>query len=69
MRKFSVGQRKVASEILGNIAVAWFTAGVISPFFTKPQELFDFLFAFVVSLVMVGLFSKIALDLVRDINK
>ena len=33
-----VGEPKVYSEFFTNLAVAWFSAGVISPFFTKPKS-------------------------------
>lgn len=33
MRKLSVGQRKALSEFFANGAVAWLSAGVITPFF------------------------------------
>lgn len=42
--KFSDKQEGRLSEILGNISVAWFTAGVISPIFITaitPQELLN----------------------------
>jgi len=36
-----VGERKVYSEFLTNLAVAWFSAGVISPFFTRPKNVIE----------------------------
>jgi hypothetical protein len=32
------GEQKVYSEFLTNLAVAWFSAGVIAPFFTRPRD-------------------------------
>mgnify|MGYP001572506245 FL=1 len=37
------GERKVYSEFFTNLAVAWFSAGVISPFFTKPKSVVEIL--------------------------
>ena len=68
MNKLSAGQKKVAAEITGNIAVAWFTAGVISPFFTQPKNFLVFVFTFAIALFMTGVFSVIALDFVQKIK-
>jgi hypothetical protein len=35
------GERKVYSEFFTNLAVAWFTGGVISPFFTTSRNIFQ----------------------------
>jgi len=40
----NVRREKSLQRILTNLAVAWFSAGVISPFFTKPKSLVDILF-------------------------
>ncbi len=37
------GEPKVYSEFFTNVAVAWFSAGVITPLFIKPTDLFGFL--------------------------
>ncbi|MFZ5366588.1 MAG: hypothetical protein ACOZBZ_04940 [Patescibacteria group bacterium] len=68
MRRFSSGQLKAASEITGNIAVAWFSAGAISPLFAHPQNILDFLASFVVSLAMAGAFSIVSLSLVKRVK-
>jgi len=36
--------------IVGNIAVAWFSLGVISPLLTQPKDLSNFLFTFGISI-------------------
>lgn len=41
MRELSIGQRRVLSEFFANGGVAWFSAGVIVPFFTG-KTIFDF---------------------------
>ena len=37
MKTFSPIQRKALSDFANTIAAAWFTAGVISPFFTNSE--------------------------------
>ncbi len=39
MEGFTAGQRRLLAEFFSNLSVAWFSAGVISPFFTKPGTL------------------------------
>ena len=56
MRKLSSGQLKAASEITGNIAVAWFSAGVISPLFIRPGKLLEFFLFLLIGLAMAALF-------------
>lgn len=41
MKKLSVGQRKILAEFFCTSAVAWLTAGVITPFFIS-RTLEDF---------------------------
>ncbi len=36
------GEAKVYSEFLTNLAVAWFSAGIIAPFFTPAIGIFRF---------------------------
>jgi hypothetical protein len=39
MKSLKSSQLKALSEFLNTIAAAWFSAGVISPFFIKPESL------------------------------
>jgi len=68
MKKLSIGQRKIAAEIIGNLAVAWFSAGVISPIFTKPKTILDSLPSLSLSLIMSLLFSFGSLLLVKRVE-
>lgn len=68
MKKLSIGQLKAVSEISGNIAVAWFTAGVISPMFVRPKNPVDFLSNLMLGLTMTVLFTLLSLDLVRGVK-
>jgi len=68
VKKLSIGQSKAASEILGNIAVAWFTVGVISPIFIRPRSFFDFISNLMLGLIMTIFFSATCLNFVKDIK-
>lgn len=67
-RKFSSSQRDRISEIFGNISVAWFTAGVISPLFIHPANLFEFFIAFGISLFMFVVFLILSLIVIKGIK-
>jgi len=45
MREWSVGQLRALSDFFNMVAVAWFTGGVITPFFARvlPAERWVFL--------------------------
>lgn len=68
MKKLSTGQRKVSAEIVGNISVAWFSFGVIAPFFSKPENLFRFIIPFVIGLSTAVIFALFALYLVKGVK-
>lgn len=69
MEKLSVGQLKAASTITGNISVAWFTIGNISPLFGPISNLFDFFAKFIISLLFAVVFALISLEFVKGIKK
>lgn len=54
MKRFTWDQRKSLSEFANMVAAAWFTAGVITPFFTKPKTTIELLFLFVSGIVMTS---------------
>lgn len=62
-------QRDRLSEILGNIAVAWFTAGVVSPLFIHPNSVIDFLQSLGISLIMTIAFLVGSLWLIIRVKK
>jgi hypothetical protein len=68
MKKLSSGQLRAGSEIAGNIAVAWFSAGVISPLFIRPKDIPELSVLLGIGLVMAGLFTGSSLYLVRGIK-
>lgn len=53
-------QYKTVSEILGNISVAWFTAGIVSPFFLNQAEYSNFVLYLTLGLSMFGCFSIVS---------
>lgn len=66
--KLSTIQRERISEVFGNISVAWFSAGVISPIFFPPQTIFDFLYTFVVSLLLSVVFLVLSLLIIKGVK-
>lgn len=68
MVKISIGQRKVSAEILGNIAVGWFIAGVITPVLSGPETKANAISLLITSLIMTVVFASIALILARKIK-
>ena len=69
MFKFTDSQLNRASEVAGNIAVAWFSAGAISPLLSKPGSFIDFLFTFAIALSMAGFFFTVSLQLTKGVKK
>ena len=46
MKRFSWDQRKGLADFTNTVAAAWFTAGIITPFFTKPKSPIELLSLF-----------------------
>lgn len=68
MKRLSAAQMDRTSEILGNISVTWFSAGVISPVFVKPKDVIEFISLFLLSLIMSGLFFVWSLSIAKEIK-
>jgi len=56
------------SEILGNISVAWFAAGVIAPMFTSRGSGIDVLASLLIGIVMTGIFGSASVVLMKGLN-
>ena len=69
MKKFSFAQLNRASEIIGNISVAWFSGGVITPLIASSLNVIMFLTFFVLSLIMSVSFFALSLKIIEKINK
>ena len=69
MMELSSVQLKSLSEFGNTVAAAWFTAGVISPIFTKPKSL-PGLFAFLgLGLLMTWVTLYWSLHLLKGVKK
>ena len=62
--RLSKGQKERLSEIFGNVAVAWFSVGVITPLFI-PLGTVDLTLALVVSFTMTISFTTLSLTLIE----
>lgn len=69
MGKLSEGQLKALSEIAGNLAVAWFSAGIILPLLVSPESLLRFLLLTIGGLIMAGVFTFISVYLIKETHK
>lgn len=68
MQRLKPAQLKALSDFANTVAAAWFTAGVISPFFVKPESPIK-LFTFpLVGLTMAWVTLKWSLSLVEEIE-
>jgi hypothetical protein len=56
------------SMIFGNVAVAWLTAGVITPLFT-PLNSIELFSKIIVSLFISGTFTFMSLQVVRNVSR
>ena len=68
MRKLKLAQLKALSDFFNMIAAAWFSAGVISPFFTKPKPIIELAVFIAVGLLMSWMTMSWSLFLVEGIE-
>jgi len=68
MKEMNTEQLKRISEILGNIAAAWFTIGVISPLFTKPKGPIEIISPLVAGFSMALFSANLSLRVIRGIK-
>lgn len=63
MKKISAKQKQLIAEYLTNIGVAWFAAGVIGVFISKPESIFTIIGSFLWGIVLslVSLWSGVLL--------
>lgn len=69
MNKLSFVQLSRASEIIGNVSVAWFSGGIITPLIARSMNFIEFLFYFIVSLFMSGVFFIVSLEIIKKPKK
>ena len=65
MKKLSFEQSNRASEIIGNISVAWFSGGIIAPLIINSFSFIEFAYIFLVSLFMSIFFFILSLEIIR----
>ncbi|KKP47667.1 MAG: hypothetical protein UR39_C0003G0069 [Candidatus Woesebacteria bacterium GW2011_GWA1_33_30] len=63
---FSNGQLKQTAEILGNLSIAWFTAGIIAPLFISTDFDSKFIGSVLVTFSISGIFALFSISLVKD---
>lgn len=68
MEQLKPAQLKALSDFANMVAAAWFSAGVISPFFAKPESMLDALRFPIVGLFMTWISLSWSLTLVKDIK-
>jgi len=68
MKKLRQSQLKALSEFLNTIAAAWFSAGVISPLFIKPENLIKALILAGIAIVMTIFLLAWSLSLLRRVK-
>ena len=59
------GQLKALSDFCNTIAAAWFSAGVISPFFIKAENLLTTVILGLAAILVSALFLALSLHFVR----
>lgn len=64
MKKIRIAKAKVYSEFLTGTAIAWFSAGIITPLFTKRFEIIDLIFA-VIGIFVAVISLQIAVEYKR----
>lgn len=68
MKGLRPAQLRALSDFANTVAAAWFSAGIISPFFTKSEPLIRALVFPLVGLLMTWVILSWSLSLVRDID-
>lgn len=66
MRKLSIGQKKALAEFFANAAVAWFSAGMVIPFFAN-KTLAEFVTFGLWGVVFSAFFLTIALIFTKGV--
>jgi len=69
MKGLSSVQLKALSDFSNTVAAAWFTAGIISPVFTKPKSLVELITFLLVSLLMTGATLRWSLFILEGVKK
>ncbi|EKE15299.1 MAG: hypothetical protein ACD_12C00086G0010 [uncultured bacterium] len=65
MTRFSFKQLNRASEIIGNISVAWFSGGIIAPLIARSFNFIEYIYIFLVSLFVSIFCFFLSLEIIR----
>lgn len=68
MKELSSGERRVIAEFLSNIGVAWFVAGVINPFVSRPKNWWEIALSFIWGVAFSSGFLKTALSFAKGVK-
>ncbi|OGD98258.1 hypothetical protein A3A49_00400 [Candidatus Curtissbacteria bacterium RIFCSPLOWO2_01_FULL_38_11b] len=68
MGSLNSNQLKALSEFFNTVAAAWFSAGVISPLFIKPQNLLNIVVIIAIAITMTMSFLYLSLFLVKTLK-
>lgn len=68
MKNLSLGQLRSLSDFFNTMAVAWFTAGIISPFFFKPGNFTEFILLASIALGMTVTSLSLSLHLAKGVK-
>jgi len=68
MKELKPSQLKALSEFLNTIAAAWFSAGIISPIFVKPENFPTTLVLALVAIIAALSFLALSLYFVRKVK-
>lgn len=68
MTELSIGQLDRSSEILGNLAVAWFSAGIASPLFNQSKNLAEIILFIALGITMSLFFFWASLSLAKQVK-
>lgn len=67
MSHYSTGQLKTLAEFLNTVAAAWFTGGIIAPFFAS-ISLSKYIVFFIVGSFLSYLFVSLAMQLTKEVK-
>jgi hypothetical protein len=68
MERLSVGQLKILADFLKVISATWFSAGIITPLFTKPETFLQTAKIPVLGIAMSFVFLWLAVFLMKGIK-
>ena len=68
MEKLTRSQLKSLSEFANAVAAAWFSAGVIAPFFTRSKTIFEALIFPLAGLLATSITLILSLKIIRNIE-